>query len=766
MFQMILTNTFLQKNENKFFIYLMNNEDFTYRNRIKYGYSKYSEDYETLINRLHDNDTHHTEYCEYMKIYEFEKTNKYSDSKCPKEPDKLFSSVVKEDCIKGLEKYMEVELPHMNDFKQHLSKSDCLNARHSHEFMNNSPESINEFDLIMKDEFPKLGLKFIKEFSEEEINHINQSSRDRITEKDKESESFINLLKEQNKPVLHLEHNFPTRLYQEEIIKYLKDVLINESRSYLELATGGGKTYIIYRVLEHFMPDTIIMFSPRKKINQQNSSNNYQFILKNKYNIYNCSVNNNFEYFKNKCKKENKKMIIVACPQSSNEKVYNIINNYNLENIFIWFDEAHHTIEKWNNNLDKLNNKYIKFFLENDEKIKNRIFTSASPDKKYIKQISQIFGTLYSPIKVNELIKQKWLCPINCKIFEYDITNMNILNWVLKGFIDNNKSHGFSFHSRDNNAFNLFYEHYQLYLNNKTKIKPYLLIHDSGLNDSNKKKLKDIKLKYDFRNVKNFENKVLIEENPQNMAYVVKQYDMGYDFQGLDYIVITDAKVSFKDIIQCIGRGTRPDKKGPNGTNLDKELLLMLPTYVKQEDVNEYKNIIEVLRYLILDLEMDIEEILIKKIDSTEAKETPGMDYIGTKENTSKLLDLLYSNNVLNRVNTKTLNKFCLKYGIKTEQDYYRFKELNPSLNLKSNLYKYPGFYWKNVVDPNNQLYYSSKQECIKAKEKIISEAESLEDEKYEELMIDIDDDGWIELNKHDSKIPPYRDLDKFYPQL
>ena len=55
----------------KCFIYVMNNEDFKSRNRIKYGYSKYSEDYETLINRLHDNDTHHTEYCEYIKIYEF-----------------------------------------------------------------------------------------------------------------------------------------------------------------------------------------------------------------------------------------------------------------------------------------------------------------------------------------------------------------------------------------------------------------------------------------------------------------------------------------------------------------------------------------------------------------------------------------------------------------------------------------------------------------------------------------------------------------------
>ena len=55
-------------------------------------------------------------------------------------------------------------------------------------------------------------------------------------------------------------------------------------------------------------------------------------------------------------------------------------------------------------------------------------------------------------------------------------------------------------------------------------------------------------------------------------------------------------------------------------------------------------------------LEMDIEDILINNIVSISSKETTGIDYKGTKENTSKLLDLLYSNNILNRVNTKTLN--------------------------------------------------------------------------------------------------------------
>ena len=46
------------------------------------------------------------------------------------------------------------------------------------------------------------------------------------------------------------------------------------------------------------------------------------------------------------------------------------------------------------------------------------------------------------------------------------------------------------------------------------------------------------------------------------MAYVVKKFSMGYDFEGIDYIIFTDRKTSYKDIIQSIGcRGLRSDKK-------------------------------------------------------------------------------------------------------------------------------------------------------------------------------------------------------------
>jgi len=744
-------------------LYIKKNPD--WENKTKYGYV--NGDNVNLVNRLNDSKDEHSELSEFTNILAFKKTNEYKLGF--KEIDKIVSLIAPhKDKIEILENIYGIKLPLLTELNKYLVDSA---TKKSNEFIYN--DGIPLLLRVLKEEFALFGLKLIKEYPQEEIEEINNSSREYCRKQlETDYQTLLKLSKESKKSKPKItkqqkkdEYKWYEREYQRTIIENGLEKLTNLHKFYLELATGGGKSYIIYKILSKLKPKTIVIFSPRKNINKQNCSSKYLSILDNEYLVYNCSNGCDFTIFKEKCRSENKKMIIVACPQGSNEKVYNLIYDNILSDIFIWFDEAHHTIEKW---VDKLDNKCAKFFLEDNEIITNRIFTSASPDKKHVEQYPQLFGELYSPIKVKELIALKWLCPINCKILEFNIPNFNLLNWILEGFIENNKSFGFSFHSRDNNAFNLFYKHYQLYKKNQTEIKPYLLIHDDGLNETNRNKMKDIRLDYNFRYVKDFENKKKFPDvNPKNMAYVVKQYDMGYDFEELDYIVITDPKVSSKDIIQCIGRGTRPDKKGPNGTNNEKELLLMLPTYIKEEDDNDYKNIIEVLRYLILDLDMDIEKILIKPIDSVETKETVGLDYKGTKKNSSKLLDLLYANNILNRVNTKTLNKFCVKYSIKTEQDYYKFKAKNPSLNLKNNLYEYPGFYWKNVVDPNNEEYYSSKLECVNSKEKLINEYElKLNEEDYDEFLEDIEDNGWIELNKHDSKIPPYRDLDKFYPQL
>ena len=608
-------------------------------------------------------------------------------------------------------------------------------------------------------EFEENEKRKYREHIQKQINQKNLYRKNKNRKLKNAIDNFKNNKNESNK------RKWNEREYQKSIISNGYNKLLEVSKFCLELATGGGKTYIVYKILSMILSDVIIIFSPRKKINTQNVDKKYLSLLNNKYEIFNCSKDKNFEEFKNKCQQENKKIIIIGCPQKVKENIYEIIETYNLNNILIWYDEFHHTIENWIDTLE--HNRYNKFYLQDNNKIKYRIFTSASPDKNKVKENTNIFGELYSPIKVKELISQGWLCNINCKILENESSDLNLLDWILNTFKENNKKFGFSFHNRVDNAFNLFYMHYLHYLNKKTTIKPYLLIDKSGLEKKNIELLKTIKLDYNFEDIKNF------EDNPNSIGYVVKQYDMGYDFDKLDYIVFSDKKMSFKDIIQSIGRGTRSDKNGIDGKNKNKELLIMLPTFITNEDNNNYKNIIEVLRYLILDLDLDILKSLINPIKKNNdinnynnSLDYNGLDYNGLEENKSKLLDLLYANNLLQKINIKTLSKLCLRYNIKTDEDFIKFKNRNSSLNLKNNLYDYPGFYWKNILDPDNELYYSSKSECEKSKMNIINKIQNLEEDECEMLMEDIYDNVWKKLNELDCKIPPYPDLDKYYPQL
>ena len=556
----------------------------------------------------------------------------------------------------------------------------------------------------------------------------------------------INELKRKEREA-KIKSEYQIRYYQQIIINYIIIALEKFNKIYLELATGGGKSFIVYNILNKFKPDTIIIFSPRININEQNTSKKYLSLLNNEYLVYNCSERNDFDKFKLECEEQNKRMIIVACSQNSHKKVYDLINNYNLDDIFIWFDEAHHTIEEW---VNKKNNPISKFFLESN-KINKRVFTSASPNKIHVEQNKDIFGELYTPIKVKELIDEGWLCSIIPRIPENNNNTINLTNWIIEQFESTNSNFGFSFHHLNNNAFTLFHKHYLKYKKDTTTIKPYLLIdfNNSNIDDKNKKLLDNIDLPYNFKDIKSFEN----EE--KSIAYLCKMYNMGYDFNKLDYIIFSDPKCSIKDIIQCIGRGLRTDKLGEFGKNLLKFLNLMIPIH-SFNDKTEYNNVKDVLRYLILDLELDIIDILIKSTNSNKynKKNNNCKNYTG-EDNKSILLDLIYEQNIVERPTTKILYRFCKKYNINTEEKYNHFKNLNPSIPLKDNIYQYNGFCWKNVLDPNGKKYYSNQKELDSAQKIIESNID--DDDKLEELYTDIEIDGWIPLIKYDSKFPPMK---------
>ena len=154
---------------------------------------------------------------------------------------------------------------------------------------------------------------------------------------------------------------------------------------------------------------------------------------------------------------------------------------------------------------------------------------------------------------------------INPYVYIENKNNVDKIKYIIKEFNDYKRAFGFCFHNKQQNACNLFLKHYKKYDKNKTTIKPYLLIGD----DFNDERLKKINLDYDYRNINDY------EKDTNKIGYVVAQYNMGYDFKKIDYICICDKKISYKDIIQCIGRGVRSDELGENGCNKAKYLYLI-----------------------------------------------------------------------------------------------------------------------------------------------------------------------------------------------
>lgn len=717
--------------------YLRKNPDWV--NKVKYGYVYGTK--ENLVNRIYDSSSDHSELSQYILIYEFKKNKIYIENNLFKEIDK-FISLNSNENYDILETYFSTKFTYLREIQKYKVRS---KTKKTNEFI--YIDGLPTIEKILKEEYSIFGLELVKIFTQNEMDEINHSCRLRENNYEKSITDLIRNIKT-NKQIEKITKrtDWNERLYQFEISEYIKDNLNEHDKIYLELATGAGKSYIIYKTIHFFQPEVIIIFSPRKNINSQNASVKYMSLLDNNYNIYNCSEDSNFEIFYNQTKKLNKNIMIVGCPQMTNKKIYKYIHNFNLKNIFAWFDEAHHTIEKWVNRIDE---REIGFFMNDNTKIKKRVFTSASPDVRHIEKYPNILGEHYFPITVKELISLGWLCPIKPYIYDNHSTSVNTSKYILKNFANFNSSYGFSFHNTRENAFSLFEEHASKYYNSETTIKPYLLVGNDYINE--KMTIWFEKLGYDFRNIQTFE----LCNN--SIGYVVQQYSMGYDFNKLDFMVFSDPKMSIKDIIQCVGRGTRPDKLGENGTNLYKILKVMINSFIDYENPdNEFNRIEAVLRYLIYDIEIPFEEIeMIFNSTSGEGCKD-AKNYKGMEDMKTKILDLL-RNGKYSELSEKKCIEILRNNNIHNNYDYIQFIKRRPELNLPKDIHmNYPKFYWEKTYINRRGLncspYY--RKNGISDKLKQVCEKNEICIHDYEEPE--------RELHKIEPTIPP-ESLFRFY---
>ena len=512
-----------------------------------------------------------------------------------------------------------------------------------------------------------LGIKY-KKLSKQEISDLVRRNRVRKTNKKINIQSLINILKTKRN---NKQYIWNEREYQTTIINFSKKELSLQNKLYIELPTGGGKSYIVYNLFEYLKSEFIIIVSPRKIVNSQNISEKYLQILKDNYITFNYSNDKNFDEY---LKLSNKK-IVICCTQSLGKIYHKIISN-SITNIMVWFDESHWGVEEW---IDSLNDVIdSQFWLLNNIHIKYRIFTSASPNKSKILQNENTFGKLYSPIKVKELIDLNWLSGIRPYVYSENKQNVDNINYIINDFNEKNRNHGFSFHNKQKNAFNLFYNHYIQYKSNKTNIKPFLLVSDNFTIEK-EPKLQEIILEYNYRDIKIYETTIY------SIGYVVAKYSMGYDFNKLDFMCLSDPKLSIKDIKQCIGRGLRPDELGQYGSNKEKILIVSLPVYIDDNGDNKYEKIIEVLKYLLYDIEIPFEELEFKNRYTPNFKETEhkSNEYIGINDVKSVLLNLLELENKRTTLSTtyEKARKLIADRNIKSKESYYELCERDNRLS-------------------------------------------------------------------------------------
>jgi hypothetical protein len=148
---------------------------------------------------------------------------------------------------------------------------------------------------------------------------------------------------------------------------------------------------------------------------------------------------------------------------------------------------------------------------------------------------------------------------------------------------------------------------------------------------------------------------------------------------------LSDPKLSIQDIKQCIGRGIRTDELGENGSNKEKILNISLPVYIDDNGDNKYEKIIEVLKYLLYDIEIPFEEIEFKNRYTPNLKEAEhkSNDYDGKNDVKSTLLNLLELENKRTALATtyEKARKIIADKNIKSKESYYELCERDNRLS-------------------------------------------------------------------------------------
>ena len=220
--------------------------------------------------------------------------------------------------------------------------------------------------------------------------------------------------------------------------------------------------------------------------------------------------------------------------------------------------------------------------------------------------------------------------------------------------------------------------------------------------------------------------------------------------------------MSYKDIIQCLGRGFRSDKLGDGGKNKDKVLHIHVPIYYENDSNSTYKKysckeIKKVLSYLIEDCNVNFEELIMKFNKHFKSNFGSGYDNIGQEDMKKQVIDLLKNKTILLEKAFMRLLKENnitneIEYNEFAKSDYYNIPDI---ANIRKT---YPQFCFKDIID--NTDYYSTKEEAEEAIEQCKRELiDNIGLKRFKKLDYD---EKIKKFNLINNKIPNI-DLDLYY---
>lgn len=682
------------------YFYIQTNKDWDYERKYKYGVT--ANPYE----RVNKTDQHSYR-SKFIKLYEYQLTDKYKS---------FISSITRskfiniDDIIKKYNKFNNY-IPLLSSLSKHLIKHGG-----GTEFIYESGlELLKE---IIINEFPKIGI-IITVVDENDIQRINDlnndyDSYDNSSDDDLSDDYCCNIIHTN-----FISYDIKPRDYQIDIISQLIEIFHNKNKVYLSLATGAGKSFITYSIIDYLLEvnafiKTVIILTPRINICEQNVSDKYISLLK-KSNLFKSYNKDNLFTI------ESDNYNLICCCINSYKKVYSVIINKNLSNVIIWFDEAHYGIDNW---INQFSNNQKQFLLTDNNQIKYRLFTSASPNKDFVSYNDKIFGDLINPYKVCDLMNNYWLCPLEVYIYkeylkdcETKIDTETFVKFIFNEFNEKEKTAGLCFCNSCDNAVELFKYQIDIYDKNN-KIIPFLLLNDSKIKELSKYKFPDNLLSINDFDASNDINK---PNKNKRLANIVQMYSMGYDNRDIDFLVFKDPKLSYKDIIQSIGRGLRSDCKGTDGKNLNKKTTIILPVYINSnDDANRFDKIKEVLKYLIMDVELSMKNIKIISNPKKKPKKETKKDEEDFSNFRKEIETMIYDiRKALIKWDLLKITKQLKHNKINNYNDYLRYINENKDLNLPENLFKdFPDFDFSKTYPDNNSPYYS-KMECIEAIKKL-----------------------------------------------